>query len=141
MTVQEVIRAKLLTMAAVTAITSTIRPDRLQQHDRLPAIMIEVPKKEYQNDLLGTGGLVNATVMISGISSNRTLADSIGEAIRINGTNPGTGLAGFTGTVEGLKINAILTMQETKEYAFDDGKDSGFFSCDSTYEVWYNETI
>lgn len=141
MTLGEAIRAKLLTLGAVTAITSTIRPDELMQGDRLPAIIISVDEEEPQNDLDGHGGLVDATVTISAIDSNPTRARLLAEAIRINGTNPGTGLAGFSGTAGSLEIDAILNRKSSGFVPLGDGSEDGYFSVDSIYTVWYSETV
>lgn len=142
MKIEEAIRLMLLDLDAVTALTATIRPHELIQSDRLPAIIVTVESRKPQNDLSGKGGLVNAMVYVSAMSSRESLAVDISEAVRVNGTDPGTGLAGFTGTAGTLPIkSAMLIDRPIKYYAYEDGKDGGFFSCDSIYDVWYNETI
>lgn len=142
MTLGEAIRAKLLTLNAVTLLVGDkIRPDQLAQSDRLPAILISVDEEEPQNDLDGHGGLVDATVTISAIDSNATRARQLAEAIRSNNTNPGTGLAGFTGLAGDVHIDAILNRKSSDFLANDDGSEGGVFSIDSIYTVWYSETV
>lgn len=141
MTIEEAIRAHLLTLTAVTAITSTIRPGELQQSDALPAITIGVKSKKSFTDLSGKGGLVSAILMVSSISSRESGATGLAEAIRVNGTDPGTGLAGFRGTAGSLQIHATLTEDAVNYYAYEDGKDAGFFACEAIYDVMYSETV
>lgn len=142
MTIEEAIRAKLLTMSAVTAITSTIRPDELSQKDVAPgqaAIIISVEDEEFDNDLSGTTNLVAARVIVSTVSGKRSMARSLAEAVRANGTNPGTGLAGCTVTTGSLLFQAMLEKRSAGFVANDDGSESGYYSVDSVYYCTFTQ--
>ena len=141
--IEDDLRSLLLTFDAVTALVgSRIRPDQLGQGDELPAIVIELPDEEHHNDLSGVGGLASATVLITGISEDKTEARAIIEAVRINGTDPGTGLAGFTGGAgDGFIQAAVLERTRQRRVAEDDGSDDGWFEITAQYEIWYEETI
>ena len=139
-TIEEGLRSFLLTLDAVTALTTTIRPDELATGDTLPAITITVETEEPQNSLDGLGGLVNATITISSLSETKAEARAIAEAIRINGTNPGTGLAGYTGLAGTFTIDAYLIDRSSGYVAEEDGSDTGLYAVDSTYNIWFAET-
>lgn len=147
--IEDVVRDFLLTRAAVTAIVAThptasgpcIRPDRLHERDRLPAIVITVDEEEYQNDLSGKGGLARATLTISCMADSRRVSRQLAEAVRVNGTNPGTGLAGYKGTVSGVGIHAQLNSAQTAYASLDEKSDEGWYATEAVYEVWYSETV
>ena len=141
--IEDALRAQLLTLTAVTALTTTIRTDTLAQQDALagPAVLIAVDEETPENTLDGLGGLVEAKITISAVSSQRSQARALAEAIRTNGTTPGTGLAGFTGTTAGMFIDAaILERRQSGYIPEEDGSDSGLYSVDSHYLIQYTET-
>lgn len=143
MTIEEAIRAKLLTMSAVTAITSTIRADELMQSDVKPgeaAILISVDNIHYENTLDGKCNMAEARITVSSVSGKRSQARALGEAIRTNGTNPGTGLAGCTVTTGDLPFQLMLMDDSIGYVANGDGSDSGLHSMDSEYFATFNET-
>jgi hypothetical protein len=145
MTIQEAVRAWLLTRTAVTAITSTIRVDALDQRDKpdvTACILMTVDRKEYDTQNTdGKSDLVQATMMISAISGGRDSSEALAEAIRINGTDPGTGLMGSRVRSGGLNFDAMLESQDFGYIQNIDGSDSGLFSVDSQYTVFYYQTI
>lgn len=137
--IEDGLRTLLLSFDAVSAITTTIRPDRLNEDDELPAIMIELDTEEDQNDLDGLGGLVRSTIMITALANQKTVARALAEAIRVNGTNPGTGLAGYAGpagdddTIEGAWRESVTCGYTADE----DGQDTGEYAAVSEYVVEY----
>jgi len=142
MTIEESVRAYLLTLSAVTTITTVIRPDELDQRDKpheRPAIIISVDNEDMDNTLDGVCDMVNARIMVSAISSNKTSARLLAEAIRTNGTNPGTGMAGCT-TSGTLPFRAMLESRTSGYIPKEDGSASGLYSVDSMFAVTYYET-
>ncbi|MFA7121890.1 MAG: hypothetical protein WC277_10470, partial [Bacilli bacterium] len=116
---EDAIRRKLLTLSAVTAITGTgdsalIRPDRLHATDTLTAtnaaVIVEVDDEEHLNDLEGKSRRRMSSVTLRCRSRQKARARVLAEAIRVNGMNPGTGLAGATWTdaTDGLTYAAWL---------------------------------
>lgn len=140
MTLEEALRTYLLTLSTVTAITTTIRPDELAEADTLPAILIELEEELDENDLDGHGGLIYATVIISAISNTKSQARALSEAIKLNGTNPGTGLAGYSGLAGSLKIDAVHNSRSSGYVPEEDGTDSGLHSVDSIYSISFAST-
>lgn len=145
MTIQEAVRAWLLTRTAVTAITSTIRVDALDQRDKpdvTECILMTVDRKVcVAQNTDGKGDLVQATMTISSISGGRDESEALAEAIRINGTNPGTGLMGCQVRSGGLNFDAMWESDDLGYIEDIDGKASGLFSVDSQYTVFYYQTI
>lgn len=143
-TLETALRTKILALDAVSALTTTVRWDKLDEDDDLKtvsAVVISVEQEEPYNDLAGVGGLVKATVRISSLSESKARARSIAEAIRINGSNPGTGLAGFSGVSNGVEMDCILQRNELGFFPYIDDSDDGFYFVDSIYQVDYGETI
>ncbi len=144
--IEAALRALLLTYSGVTDLVGTggaarIRPDRLHEGDdeEQPAVIIEVLDEDPENDLMGIGGLVYADVTIKCRAREKEDSRALAEAIRLNGTDPGTGLAGFEGTAGTLPIGAVLHRVSTKFIKDDDGSDEGFYDTDCLYEISYSE--
>ncbi len=147
MTIEEAVRAKLLTQVAVTALTSTIRVDQLDQTDTpededTPCILITVDQETFEDQNIGgTTDLVTATMTISGISSDRAVARAVALAIAKNGTDPGTGLQGYaTARNAALVWDSMLERRVAGYIPTPDGSDSGLYSVDSVFTVKYYET-
>lgn len=143
MTLSQSIRDVLVTFSAVTALVPAkyIRPDERMQTDPSPGITIEVVKKLYDNDLSGQTTLVGGTFLISSCSGKKIEAEAIAEAVRSNGTVPGTGLAGCSITTGDLPFQAMLT-QDTYDYMpIKDGSNTGWFLVDSLYSFTCNQTV
>lgn len=144
MQIEDAIVAKLLTLTAVTAITTTIRPDQLAQTDNpktTPGIIVSVDEETFDDQNIGgTADVVTAMVAISAISASKTRARLLAEAIRSNGTNPGTGLQGCrvrNGTVD---FDMMLEKRSSGYVPNMDGSDSGLFAVESVFTVKYYET-
>lgn len=150
-TVETNLRTLLLTFSGVTALTGTgdaarIRPDRLHKKDVIPdeggGVIIEVDNERPQNSIDGLGGLVYADVNIICRAREKEIARTLAEAIRTNDTNPGTGLAGYTGTpVGGSKIDAVLEDMTTVFIPEVDGGDEGWYDVFCSYIVSFNEVV
>lgn len=145
MTIEEAVRATILTFSAVTAITTTVRADELLQSDIPPrsgdlAILIGGVKENFKNFIDGTCDLVAVTMIVSAVGRNKADARALSEAIRINGTDPGTGLAGIRVTTGDLPFMAMLE-ERTHDLVYDqDGSETGLHTWDSIYVVTYHET-
>jgi len=137
--IEETLVAFLKSLSAVTAIVgesnaARIRPDRLDQGETLPAILMEVDENP-QNDLSGIGGLVYSDVTLTCRATTKTAARALAEAVRLNGTDPGTGMAGHHGTVASVTFDATL---ESTVGAFTpkaDGSEAGWYDAIATYVV------
>lgn len=143
MTIEEAIVATLQTFSAVTALTSTIRPDEFMLTDLkqdggdAAGILISVEEEDFDNTVDGETDMVQAIVSINAISKSKSRARALSEAIRLNGTNPGTGLAGIKVTTGDLPFDAMLQRRVTGYVPNDDGSDSGYRSVDSKYFVTF----
>ncbi len=140
------IRTALLGMSAVTALVGSdsdsarIRPYSLDQSDDRTEehIIIEVDRKDYLNDLTGRAGLSMSDVNISCRAMTRTKANALASAVRWNGTDPGTGLAGYGGS--GTAFDAVLEDEVTSEAPFDDGSERVWQTVEQSYLVIDTET-
>jgi hypothetical protein len=147
MTIEADLRTALLSFSAVTALVGTsysarIRPYRLQQDDAGTSehIIIEVDSVEHLNTLDGLGGRVYADVTLRCIAPTLARANTLAEAVRTNNTNPGTGLAGYSGTVNGHQFDAVLMDESVNFVLSDDGRDEGYYSVLAGYNVTIEES-
>lgn len=141
--IEETLVALLKGLSAVTAIVgegnaARIRPDRLDQGETLPAILMEVDE-EPQNDLDGIGGLVYSDVTLTCRATTKAAARALAEAIRLNGTNPGTGLAGYHGTVASVTFDATLESTVAAFTHKGDGSEAGWYDVIASYVVSHAE--
>jgi len=136
------IRAFLLTLSAVTDVVGStkVRPDIAEQADAPPYIVIETRRIEHANDLDGLGGLAKATIEIHCVSDSAVERWDMVEDVRINDTDAGTGLAGYSGTAGTRTIHAHLTDTVSGVTPATDGSEKDVYWCVSTYIVEYNET-
>lgn len=136
------LKGLLLTKSAVTALVGTrLRFDQLSEKDILPALVIDVQSEENESDLSGAGGLITAVVELRAIAATKKTAADIAEAIRTNGTDPGTGLQGYTGPAVDADIRAAwLDGRDFEFVESGDGKDSGYHVCKSTYRIQFVES-
>lgn len=119
----------LKSLDAVTAIVGAgdaarIRPDGFQKRDGeigRAAILIEVDRQEHLNDLQGRGGLVVGEVTITCRAATRAASDALAEAVRTNGTDPGTGLAGYASTLLDLVVEDHVKSWVPKGDGSEDG--------------------
>ncbi len=135
------IRTALLTMDAVTALVGAgslarIRPDRLHEDDTFPAIIVEVDRETPQNDISGVGGLRISSVNLICRATTRAGSRALAEAVRVNGTNPGTGLAGYTSAT----LDAVLESMTTGFVPKDDGSDQGWYDTNMDFTTIQTET-
>lgn len=116
--IESLIRAALLDMSAVITLVGTgdnakIRADHpdegsADEAETPPYIVIEVDDEDHMNDLTGKGGRRMATVNLLCRGLTRAASRTLSEAVRVNGTNPGTGLAGYGGMVLSTVLDCWL---------------------------------
>jgi hypothetical protein len=113
MNIFEDIKTALLGMDAVTAIFGTDDPKKVpiwnswERVNQYPCIVMEIDREAEHNYLeTGKGDLVAADATITCRANTHDQSDALQEAVRSNGTTPGTGLAGYAGTFD-------ATLEET----------------------------
>jgi len=138
-TIEDAIRTRLTGLAAVTAITSTVRPYRLQEGDALPAVVVSVDEETHQNTMDdGLGGVVAAQVRIQAVAETLAGARALAEAIR---GSAGSAMAGYQGTISGLEIQGSVLQRKMIDFQpYGDASDEGFYYVDSIYLIHYVET-
>jgi len=145
---ESVLRTKLLTLSAVTAYTGTgdsarIRPDRLHATDTLGAangaVIIEPDGEDPLNDLEGKSRRRMAQVTLRCRSRQREVARNLAAAVQKNGTAPGTGLSGATWTDTGVVYDAWCEGEDSSFTPNDDGSDQGWYDVFLSYWVTYAE--
>lgn len=134
-------RAVLVGLPAVTAIVGQkIRPHKLGQKDRLPAILIEVPTDETA-ECLGNSDPQSGQAVINVVCCAHTKAEAhaIAEAVRTNGTDPGTGLSGYSGAAGDLTFDSAALVRTECDLETDDGDgDEGDWYLEiGVYRVWW----
>ena len=147
MSLEADIRSALLEMSAVTALTGSdattarIRSDKLDPSDDRTEehIIIEVDSETTENTLEGVGGLPLCEVNISCRAMTRKAADALAAAVRVNGTNPGTGLAGYGGS--GTEFHSWLVSRTRTTTRWDDKSDRKWHSVEMDFRVQYSETV
>lgn len=142
MAIEADVRTLLLSLGSVTAMVGTgysarIRPDRLQQDDdeTQEHVIIEVDNEEHLNDLTGKGGRVMADITLRCRAKTKAEARSLAEAVKLNGTNPGTGMAGYSGTLDGKTVDFWLEDEQTVYEPVDDGSDEGVYAVYQSYRA------
>ena len=142
--VETLLRRALLTMDAVTTIVGTganakIRADHVDPDDKPPYIIIEVDQDVPDTDLDGIGGLVHSDVNLVCRAATSEAAWTLSEAVRTNGTDPGTGLAGYTGTVEGDASDCILEQRARASVPRKDGSNRRWYDVNMTLTAIHAE--
>ena len=121
-----------------------VRPFKFEEGDNLAVaggILITPVNADHKDTLDERGGGVSAIVKIRSVAEKAKQARALSEAVRSNGTNPGTGLVDYSGTTSGFVVQAVTL--NTEEYDFvpyGDDSDEGLFIFDYLYQVDYFET-
>jgi hypothetical protein len=123
------IRALLVGLPAVASIVGAepaarIRCDYFQAGDggpSTPAILVEIDSQAEANDLAGVSGGVIGQFTLTCRAATLEAAAELAEAIRTNGTDPGTGLAGYSSASLDLVLESSVDTWTAKEDASEDG--------------------
>lgn len=140
-TLEEAVRAMLLSFPAVTALVEQrVRPDVFDRSDRPPALLVQVDDELIADDIEGRGGLVTATVVIEALDYTRLGSRLLEQAIRTNGTNPGTGLQGYRGQVGQFHIRGC-TLARRKPFFVErmTEEDRDWYGIACHYTIDYHE--
>jgi len=143
--IETILRRALLTLDTVTALVGTgtaakIRADHPDPDDKPPYIIIEVDEDVPANDLDGIGGLLHSDVNLVCRAATSDAAWALSEAVRLNGTDPGTGLAGYTGTVSGDALDCILEQRARASTPRNDGSKKRWYDVNMTITAIHGET-
>jgi hypothetical protein len=141
MSIESDIVTALRAMSAVTALVGTSSSARIDvdvfgEKTTYPAILLEVDTEEPANSLDGKGGLVFADVTLTCRATTRLASRALAEAVRLNGTSPGTGLAGYSASA----FDAVLTDSQTAVVPYDEGSDRHYYDTVQTYLVSWTES-
>lgn len=146
MSIEESIRTALLTMTAVNDFNGSgasdemvIRFGYLEEDDDTadPHIVLDIDSDTPANDLTGKGGLRFAVLTVTCRARTMALSKALAEAVRVNGTNPGTGLAGYGGS--GTSFDAWLDDETRAVEPFDDNSGRWWHATIQTYQINYSE--
>jgi len=115
------LRSVLAGLSAVTALVGSgdaarIRWDEIDEDDDLPAICCQIDSDDQANDLGGRAGFAAASVTILCRAETRVGSRALAEAVRLNGTDPGTGLAGYAGTEFDAVLESMATVFDTRGF-------------------------
>lgn len=147
MSIEESVRTALLAMTAVADFNGSgsgdemvIRYGYLEEDDDTgdPHLVIDIDDDNPQNDLTGKGGLRFAILTVTCRATTMARSKALAEAVRVNGTNPGTGLAGYTGS--GTSFDAWLESEVRAVEPYDDNSGRWWHATIQTYNVCYTET-
>ena len=145
--VAESIAAALLDMSAVTDLVGTGDDakiyDWLKQGYVPPAagiIVIEIDANTEMNDLQGLGGLVYYDVNILCRAPTQSAVMALARAVKTNGTDPGTGLAGYSDTPSDVLIDAhLIDTTGPTAVTRDDGSANPWWDANMSFTVSQNE--
>ena len=142
-TIEQAVVTALQGMTAVTAITSQIRPMKFAFRDDInsgPGVLVFPEQEDMQVDLSGRGGAESMQMLVRCASLTMIQSRNLAEACRNNGTNPGTGLEAFSGTVAGMVIQMITIDTKTFDFIFfGTHTDEGYYVVDLHCTVDYSE--
>jgi len=114
--------------------------DSLDQHTKLPAVVIRDPDEAGGHHQQAADGLVEARIQVDAWAATKPEASQIQKALRelLDGYPRGTlGADGETIEVEGIHLeNRYL-----REHAGDEGDDASEFQAILDLTVWYRETV
>jgi len=122
--IEKELRDAILGMSAVTGLVVARIWDEWFRTETLPAVVYEFDNEDQSNDLEGLSRLRIADINIICRADTRAGSRALAEAMRLNGTNPGTGLAGYTSTtfdawLESEQAAAVPKIEGGNDYWYD----------------------
>ena len=134
MNIEKELRDALVAMEAVTAIVSTRIWDEWFRTETTPSIVFEFDTEDQENDLGGKGGKVIGDINVICRADTRAASRDLAEAVRLNGTDPGTGLAGYTSST----VNATLLGQQPVATPKSEGSNDHWYDTNMNFELqWW----
>lgn len=133
-TPEEAVRAALLSLSAVVDLVQDRVWASWFRSPALPAIVMEFDAEEEEADLSGRGGLVIGECNLICRASTVAGARALARAVRSNGTDPGTGLSGWTGT-----FDAILDSVVIAETPKGDGSKDNWYDANMMFTLLWHE--
>lgn len=139
MTLKADLRTLLLADATIAGLIGTheksgdacIRPERLFEKDRLPAIEMHTEKDAAVNDLTGAGRERNVQMVLSCIGIRQSDAEGLAAEVR-------RVLEPFVGATTTGSLGGIWWIAERGAWApYGDGTDDGEFVQECTLKLWY----
>jgi Protein of unknown function (DUF3168) len=134
MIIEEELRTALVGMSAVTDIVGARVWDEWFRSTTLPAVVFEFDNEDQENDLSGRGGLIHANVNIICRAETRRASRALSEAVRANGTSPGSGLAGYSGV-----FDAWLEDRQNAAVPKDDGGNTFWYDVNMSFVLSWSE--
>lgn len=139
MTAAELIVTRLKSLSAVTTLVSTrVRTMVLREHETFPAIRVLDVVEQESMHLRGAAGLTRSLVQVDSYAEATSGSDPYASARDIDqaayGAGDGTGLCGFTGTIAGVAVSAILARPARREF---DPEEQRLVRVMREYEVWH----
>lgn len=134
------IRDLLLLFESVTdEVSDRITPNQFAGIDfQRPAIMIELRDCSQQNTLDRSACLVTGSLVITIRSKDDALNDRLAAGIRTQGTEPGTGLYGFSGVCgDGVLLSAERSDFDASIVFDDDGDETDLFDSIQVYRIHF----
>lgn len=133
MTAAEVVRTRLLSLSAVTALVGQrVRTMVLAQNETLPAIRVQRISETEAMHLRGSGGIQRARVQVDSYAASFAAARTLDAAV--HGDGAGSGLCGFTGAVGTATVHAILPVHVQDGYEKDERE---YYRVIREYEVHF----
>ena len=146
MELEDEIRTALLTMFAVTALVGTgnsarIRAEELAAIDDRDKehIIIEVDSTPRENTIDGDGAMILAAVNLSCRALTRKLAVELANAVKTNGTDPGTGLAWYGGS--GTAFHSWMEDETRSKIRWGDSSKRIWYTVEQSYSLQYPENV
>lgn len=134
MNIEKELRSVLLAMSAVTDLVVARIWDEWFRTEDVPSIVYEFDSETQENDLGGLGGLVIGDVNIICRADTRAASRALALAVRLNGTSPGTGLAGYSST----KFDAWLDAQAAAAVPKGEGSNAYWYDTNMGFVLkWY----
>ncbi len=132
---EDALRTLIIGLPAFAALTPlpSVRPYKLAETDfkvgsGARGVIVECPDETNQESFDEVGQGVSAKASVECVAETLADAWTVAETIRLNGGSPGTGLAGFSGTIAGLVIQRISVNKTMKGFEpYYDGSDEGFY--------------
>lgn len=134
MEIESALRTALIGMSAVTDIVGNRVWDEWFRSETLPAIVFEFDNEFQENDITGHGGHIFADVNVICRAETRKEARQLSEAVRTNGTSPGTGLAGYSNV-----FDAWLEDRQNAAVPKGDGGNSYWYDVNMSFRLQWSE--